>query len=44
VPTSPGDAAAFAQAAHRYSVFYQPTGDGHATALAGCVARAGSTA
>jgi hypothetical protein len=25
-------AAAFAKAAHRYSVFYQPTGDGRATA------------
>jgi len=27
------DAAAFAEAAHRYSVFYQPTGDGRSTAL-----------
>lgn len=27
------DAAAFAQAVHRYSVFYQPTGDGRSTAL-----------
>jgi uncharacterized protein (DUF934 family) len=34
------DAAAFAEAAHRYSVFYQPTGDGRATARAGRVARA----
>jgi hypothetical protein len=25
-------AAAFAEAAHRYSVFYQPTGDGRSTA------------
>jgi hypothetical protein len=33
-------AAAFAEAAHRYSVFYQPTGDGRATARAGRVARA----
>jgi hypothetical protein len=28
VPTSPVDAVAFAQAAHRYGVFYQPTGAG----------------
>ena len=27
------DAAAFAEAVHRYSVFYQPTGDGRSTAL-----------
>jgi uncharacterized protein (DUF934 family) len=27
------DAAAFAEAAHRYSIFYQPTGDGRTTAL-----------
>jgi len=27
------DAAAFAEAVHRYSVFYQPTGDGRTTAL-----------
>jgi uncharacterized protein (DUF934 family) len=27
------DAAAFAAATHRYSVFYQPTGDGRVTAL-----------
>src|SRR5262249_18127546 len=26
--TKPGDAAAFAEAVHRYSVFYQPSGDG----------------
>jgi hypothetical protein len=32
VPTSPVGAAAFAEAARRYSVFYQPTGDGRATA------------
>jgi hypothetical protein len=35
-------AAAFAQATRRYSVFYQPTGDGRSTALAGRVARAGA--
>lgn len=29
----PADAAAFAEAAHRYTVFYQPTGDGRTTAL-----------
>jgi uncharacterized protein (DUF934 family) len=38
--TKDADAAAFAEAAHRYSVFYQPTGDGRATARAGRVARA----
>jgi len=27
------DAAAFAEAVHRYSVFYQPTGDGRASTL-----------
>jgi uncharacterized protein (DUF934 family) len=32
--TKEADAAAFAQAARRYSVFYQPTGDGRATARA----------
>jgi uncharacterized protein (DUF934 family) len=32
--TKDADAAAFAQAARRYSVFYQPTGDGRATARA----------
>ena len=31
--TKPGDAAAFAEAVHRYSVFYQPAGDGHVSAL-----------
>ena len=40
--TKDADAAAFAEAAHRYSVFYQPTGDGRATARAGRVARARS--
>jgi uncharacterized protein (DUF934 family) len=29
----PADAAAFAEAVKRYDVFYQPTGDGRATAL-----------
>jgi len=38
------DAAAFAQATRRYSVFYQPTGDGRATARANRVARTGATA
>jgi uncharacterized protein (DUF934 family) len=37
--TKDADAAAFAEAAHRYSVFYQPTGDGRATARTGRVAR-----
>jgi uncharacterized protein (DUF934 family) len=37
--TKDADAAAFAQAARRYSVFYQPTGDGRATARASRVAR-----
>jgi uncharacterized protein (DUF934 family) len=37
--TKDADAAAFAEAAHRYSVFYQPTGDGRSTARAGRVAR-----
>ena len=31
--TKEADAAAFAEAVHRYSVFYQPTGDGRATTL-----------
>ena len=34
------DAAAFADAARRYSVFYQPTGDGRTTALRARLARA----
>jgi len=38
--TKDADAAAFAEAARRYSVFYQPTGDGRATARAARVARA----
>jgi uncharacterized protein (DUF934 family) len=33
------DAAAFAEATRRYSVFYQPTGDGRATALRARLAR-----
>jgi len=40
--TKDADAAAFAQAARRYSVFYQPTGDGRATARAARVARSDS--
>ena len=40
--TKDADAEAFAQAARRYSVFYQPTGDGRATARASRVARAES--
>jgi uncharacterized protein (DUF934 family) len=31
--TKDADAAAFAEAVHRYSVFYQPTGDGRASTL-----------
>ena len=31
--TKEADAAAFAEAVHRYSVFYQPTGDGRARTL-----------
>jgi uncharacterized protein (DUF934 family) len=38
--TKDADAAVFAEVARRYSVFYQPTGDGRATARAGRVARA----
>jgi uncharacterized protein (DUF934 family) len=38
--TKDADAEAFAQAARRYSVFYQPTGDGRATALRARLARA----
>jgi hypothetical protein len=38
--TKDADAATFAEVARRYSVFYQPTGDGRATARAGRVARA----
>jgi len=38
--TKDADAAVFTQAARRYSVFYQPTGDGRATALRARLARA----
>ena len=38
--TKDADATAFLEAARRYSVFYQPTGDGRLTARAGRVARA----
>jgi uncharacterized protein (DUF934 family) len=38
--TKDADAAVFAETERRYSVFYQPTGDGRSTALAGRVARA----
>jgi hypothetical protein len=37
--TKDADAAAFAQTTRRYSVFYQPTGDGRSTARAARVAR-----
>jgi len=37
--TKDADAAAFTEAARRYSVFYQPTGDGRATARVGRVGR-----
>jgi uncharacterized protein (DUF934 family) len=36
----PADAAAFADSVRRYDVFYQPTGDGRATALRHRLARA----
>jgi hypothetical protein len=39
-----GDQGSFAEASHRYSVFYQPTGDGRSTARAGRVARVHATA
>jgi uncharacterized protein (DUF934 family) len=38
--TKDADAAAFAESARRYSVFYQPTGDGRATVRASRAARA----
>jgi uncharacterized protein (DUF934 family) len=41
--TKDADVGAFAEAAHRYSVFYQPTGDGRSTARAGRVARVPAT-
>jgi uncharacterized protein (DUF934 family) len=37
--TKAGDAAAFAEAVQRYSVFYQPTGDGRASTLRARLAR-----
>jgi uncharacterized protein (DUF934 family) len=42
--TKDADAAAFAEAVHRYSVFYQPTGDGRASALTARRARGPSPA
>jgi uncharacterized protein (DUF934 family) len=42
--TKDSDAAAFAEAVHRYSVFYQPTGDGRASTLTARRARDGSPA
>jgi uncharacterized protein (DUF934 family) len=42
--TKDADAAAFAEAVHRYSVFYQPTGDGRASTLTARRARATSPA
>jgi uncharacterized protein (DUF934 family) len=38
--TKESDAAAFAEAVHRYSVFYQPTGDGRTSTLRARLARA----
>lgn len=37
--TKDSDAAAFAEAVHRYSVFYQPTGDGRTSTLRARLAR-----
>jgi len=42
--TKDADAAAFAEAVHRYSVFYQPTGDGRASTLTARRARGASPA
>jgi uncharacterized protein (DUF934 family) len=39
--TKDSDAAAFAEAVHRYSVFYQPTGDGRTSTLRARLARGG---
>jgi len=39
--TKDADAAAFVEAVHRYSVFYQPTGDGRASTLTARRARDG---
>ena len=41
--TKDADAAAFAEAVHRYSVFYQPTGDGRPSTLTSRFARATSS-
>src|SRR5437016_7122005 len=40
--TKNADAAAFAEAVHRYSVFYQPTGDGRSSTLRARLARVAS--
>src|SRR6476660_7572486 len=40
--TKDSDASAFVEAVHRYSVFYQPTGDGRASTLTARRARDGS--
>jgi uncharacterized protein (DUF934 family) len=42
--TKDADAAAFAEAVQRYSVFYQPTGDGRASTLTARRARGASPA
>jgi uncharacterized protein (DUF934 family) len=42
--TKAGDAAAFAEAVHRYSVFYQPTGDGRTSTLRARLSRSASSA
>ena len=42
--TKESDAAAFAEAVRRYSVFYQPTGDGRTTTLRARFSRAPSSA
>jgi uncharacterized protein (DUF934 family) len=42
--TKDSDAAAFAEAVHRYSVFYQPTGDGRTSTLRARLSRAPSSA
>jgi uncharacterized protein (DUF934 family) len=41
--TKEKDAAAFAEAVQRYSVFYQPTGDGRTSTLTARLSRAAST-
>ena len=40
--SKPADAAAFEEAAHRYSVFFQPTGDGRVTVARERVNRLGA--